>query len=308
MSARFDRVNLSLLAPPAALEAWSFEAILDARFEKFLDYWARERANNPNLPQYDVTSLHGNPGAWHQRADAYREGLVRQRVNEAVLATSLAFAIRGDLDVVAANYQTPRAVGESDDSLRLRAQLAWEALSRGGSYGGYEYDARSAAPADIADVAVHGHEVAGVSRGEVRIVVLGAAANGAAATSVLSRVRERVAPRHLRKVNDRVTIVAADIRPYAIDATLVIPRGADGATVRAAQYDRALAYAASRQKIGAPVTFAGVMAALGHDDAHLVLDIEMRAPWAGGTRAPIGGGPFEAPVCASIHLDWRVAA
>lgn len=311
MSARFDRVDLSAIAAPAALENWSFDAILDARFQAYLAIWAQERAQNPNLPLYDVTKLVSNPGAWHQRVDTLREGLLRQRVNEAVLATSLAFAEDTDLDVVAANYGCVRAAGESDGSLRLRAQLAWEALSRGGSYGGYEYDARSAAPADIADVAVYGHEVDGVDRGEVRIVVLCVNSDGATSEAVLRLVRNRVSPRNLRKVNDNVNVVAATIAPYEIDATIVVPHGADGAAVKDAQYLRAKAYAASRRMIGAPVTFGGVMAAIGHDDAGVVIDVEMRKPWSGAQNLSsvpaIGGGAFEAPICTGVKLYWRAA-
>jgi len=312
MSARFDRVDLSAIAAPAALETWSFDAILDARFQKFLEYWQAERVKDPSLPLYDVTALVGNPGAWHQRVDTFREGLLRQRVNEAVLATSLAFAEKTDLDVVAANYGCTRASGESDGSLRLRAQLAWEALSRGGSYGGYEYDARSAAPADIADVAVYGHEVDGVDRGEVRIVVLGVISSGVTPEAVLKLVRNRVSPRDVRKVNDNVNVVAATIAPYEIDATIVVPHGADGDSVRAAQLVRAKAYAESRRMIGAPVTFGGVMAAIGHDDAGVVVDVEMRAPWSGQQNLSavpaIGGGPFQAPVCGGVQLNWRIAS
>lgn len=306
MTARFDRVNLSAVPAPAALQPWSFEAILDARMQ---DLVARFTAAGIT---YDVGSLETDPGKILQEVDAFREGLVRQRVNEAVLATSLAFAQGADLDVRAADYNTARAAGEPDESLRLRAQLAWEALSRGGSYGGYEYDARSAAPAEIADVAVYGHEVAGVARGEVRIVVLGASGLGVTTPQVLALVRNRVSPRDLRKVNDNVNVVAAATARYPIDATLVLPHGADGNAVRDAQYIRALAYAASRQKIGAPVTFGGVMAAIGHSDANVIVDVEMRAPWAGAQNLshvpPIGGGPFEAPICTGVHLDWRAAA
>lgn len=306
MSARFDRVDLSALARPAALQTWSFEAILDARMQ---DLIARFTAAGVT---YDVGPLEIDPAKILQEVDAYREGLVRQRVNDAVLATSLAFATGADLDVVAANYGCTRAAGESDASLRLRAQLAWEALARGGSYGGYEYDARSAAPADIADVAVYGHEVAGVDRGEVRIVVLGVNASGMTPARVLQLVRDRVSPRDVRKVNDAVNVVGATIVPYQIDATIVVPHGADGNVVRDAQYVRALAYAESRRRIGAPVTFGGVMGAIGHDDAGVVVDVEMRAPWSGAQNLSsvpaIGGGPMQAPVCTGVKLYWRAAA
>ncbi len=307
MTTRFDRLNMSALAPPNALENWSFDGILAARFQKFLDYWSAERAKNPALPLYDVTKLRGNPGAWHQLADTFREGLVRQRINEAVLATSLAFAVKDDLDAVVANYNVARQTGETDDSLRLRGQLAWETLTIGGSYGGYEYWARTAAPADLADVRVYGNEIAGVAREEVCLVLLGAVGNGVVSQVIIDRVLAMF-PRAARKVNDRVTARQANLNLYEIDATLILPTGVSGQAVRDAQYARALAYAASRQMIGAPVTFPTLMGALGDDDAHLIVDVEMREPFTSASLAQIGGGPFDAPICTGVKLDWRAAA
>ena len=172
---RFDMVDLSAVARPDALELWSFDAILAARMNTLLGYWDEARAKDPSLPVFNVSALETDPIKILQRVDAFREGLVRQRVNEAVVSTFLLFAQGADLDARAAEYNTIRAIGETDASLRLRALLAWENLSIGGSFGGYEYQARSVAPSDILDCAVYGHDDApGVDRGEVRIVLLGA--------------------------------------------------------------------------------------------------------------------------------------
>jgi len=312
---RFDPVDMSAVPAPAALEEWTFDGILDARFGKFLDIWAQAVAADPTLPLYDVTKLRGNPVGFLQRADALREGLVRQRVNEAVQATFLLFAIGADLDARAAEYNTIRAPGETDASLRLRALLAWENLSIGGSFGGYEYQARSVAPADILDVAVYGHDDApGIQKGEVRIVALGAGGRGVTPPSLLARINQRFNGHDRRsvvKVNDRVTVMAANVPAYPIDATLVLPRGADPAVVLKSQRESAWKYAAYQHRIGGFVTPAGVLDAVGSDNPRLVLDVRMRAPFAGqidlSNPPVIGGGPFDAPVCSGVSLDYEVA-
>lgn len=301
---RFAQIDLSQIAPPAALDAWSLDAILAARMAD-----VRARLVAAGVP-YDAEALEPDAGRKLQEVDAYREGLLRQRVNDAVLSTYLLTAQGADLDVRAAEYHTLRATGEGDDSLRLRAWLAWEALSFGGSYGGYEYFARSAAPADILDVAVYGHEVAGVSRGEVRIVVLGVGGLGVTAPAVLTAIRAKF-PRHARKVNDLVNVVAARRDTYRVDATLVLPAGADGDAVLAAQRGQLARYVAARAVIAGSVSLGGLMGALGHDAPNVVLGVEMRAPYAGMVDvadAPlIGADPMAAPICTGVALDWRHA-
>lgn len=311
---RFDVVDIAAVATPAALEAWTFDAILDARFSTFLTYWAQAVAADPTLPMYDVTKLRGNPVGFTQRVDAFREGLLRQRVNEAVLATFLLFAVGADLDARAAEYNTFRAPGESDASLRLRALLAWENLSIGGSYGGYEYQARSVAPSEILDCAVFGHEAPGVPKGEVRIVVLGAGGRGVASPTLLAKVDQRFnGPdrRSVVKVNDKVVVVAANVPSYAIDATLVIPRGADPQVVLDAQRASAAQYAAYRHRIGGFVDAPGILDAIGSDNPRVVQSVKLRAPFTGpvdlSNPPKIGGGPYDAPYCSSISLDWEFA-
>jgi phage-related baseplate assembly protein len=314
MSARFDAVNLAALPAPAALDNWTFAAILQARQQYFLGtVWPGLQAANPSLPTYNVQGLESNPGFSLQSVDAYREGLVRTRVNEAVLATTLAYAAGDDLTVLAANVATMRQSGESDASLRQRAQLAWENLSIGGSYGGYRYLALSAAPQDIADVAVYGtNDAAGVAPGEVRIVVLGATANGQTSDALLAAVRAKVSPRSLRKVNDNVVVVAANVVNFTVDATLIVPHGADGAVVQAAKLSALNAYLATRQVIGGGVTYGSVMGALGSDSPNLVVDVQLTAPWNLAANpappAPIGGGPFDAPICSGVRLLWQAAS
>lgn len=289
----FATIDLSALPQPAAVQTWSLSAITQARLS---DFTARMAAAGI---AYDTSSLESEPAVKLQETGAYREGLVYQRINEAVLATSLAYATGDDLDVVAASMQTLRASGELDPSLRSRSQLAWEALSLGGSYGGYRYKALSAAPTDLADVAVYGAEVAGVSPGQVMIVCLGTATSGAPSPATLAAVRAAF-PRGNRKVNDQVVVRAALPALYSVDATLILSPGADPATVVAAQTKALNAFAAKRRAIGASVSSGNIEAVLGYNADGLVYDIEVRSP-----AATIGGDPFQAPILSGARILWR---
>ena len=288
----FAPLNLAALPPPAALETWAFSAIVAA---EMADFTARMVA--AGVP-YDVGALESDPARAVMETYAYREGLVRQRVNDAVLATSLANARGTDLDVVAANYGVIRATGELDPSVRLRAQLAWEALTLGGSYGGYRSKALNAAPTDLADVQVFGMETPGVGPGEVRIVCLGTNVSGLCSPAVLAAVRAAF-PRGSRKVNDFIHVVSADPAPYSVDATIVLAQGADPALVVAAQTSALNSFASARRAIGGYVSLDSVAAVLGHDSAGLVYDVVIRSP-----LARVGGGPFQAPILTGARVLW----
>lgn len=286
----FAAIDLSALPQPAAVQTWTLDAIVSARLS---DFTARMQAAGI---AYDTSGLESEPAVKLQETGAFREGLIYQRINEAVLATSLPYAQGDDLDVVAAAFQTFRAPGELDPSLRRRAQLAWEALSQGGSYGGYRYKALSAAPVDLADVAVYGSEVAGVSPGQVMIVCLGASASGLPSAGTLNLVRAAF-PRVNRKVNDQIVVRAATPAPYSVDATLILSPGADPATVVAAQTTALNTFAASRRAIGASVSAGNIEAVLGYSAAGLVYDIQVRSP-VGLT----GGDPFSAPLLTGARV------
>lgn len=311
---RFDAVDYSKLPFPDAIEPWTHQAILDARMQTYLAEWEAARALDPSLPPYDVQMMETDPAKRLQRTDAYREGIVRQRINEAVRATYLARALKNDLTDRSAEYLTLRADGETDEPLRKRAQLAWENLSIGGSYGGYAYQARSVAPVDIADVAVWGYEVHEASlfgskaildfpKGEVRVALLGSAGHGAVPAALISRVQATLSDRSRRKVNDRINVVQATLLPYVVSATLVLRRGATPETIVAAARKRAAAYGAATRTIGVEATRGGYFGALMAAEPGLVVDVELDTP-----AAAIGGGPCEAPILTGADINWRWAA
>lgn len=289
----FAPIDLSALPAPAVVQTWTFSGIVTARLA---DFTTRMQAAGI---AYDTSALESEPAVKLQETGAYREGLVYQRINEAAKATMLAFADKTDLDQVVAAMATERVGDETDASLRRRGQLAWEALSQGGSYGGYRYTALTADPVGLADVAVYGAEVPGVAPGQVMIVCLGATATGQPSPASLAAVAAAF-PRASRKTNDQIVVRPATMVPWSVDATLVLGDGVDPETVVAAQKKALSAFGAARRTIGASVAPGAVSAVLGYSAAGLVYDVEVRAP-----AALIGGAAFEAPILTGARVLWR---
>ncbi len=305
--AQFESINLATLPQPSAVSIPSLSAILAARMQYFQQLWAAAQASDPNLQNYDVADLASEPTVMLQTTDANREALVLSAINDAVLATNIAWAKGSNLDAIGNGlYATPRASGELDPAYQARIQLAWENQSCGGSYGGYKYQALSAAPVDLADVEVYGYNDAlGLQKGEVRIVCLGANPTGLPSASVLAAVRAacapsgRVAP---RKLNDLVNVVAVNPAYFNVSATLYLSQGADPSTVLATQLSSLATFLASRRVIGALIKSGDIEAVLGFNAPGLVQRADVRAP-----ATNVGGDPLSAPILLATNVGWAYA-
>lgn len=113
MSNGFAAVDLSSLPAPQVVEPLDFETVLAALKA---DFEARH-------PDYTAT-LESDPAMKLLEVAAYREVIVRQRVNDAAKAVMLAFATGSDLDHLGALVPVARNAGETDASYRGRIQLA----------------------------------------------------------------------------------------------------------------------------------------------------------------------------------------
>ena len=103
--------DLSSLPQPSVIEALSFEAIFG---ELQADFQSR-------YPQYSAL-LASDPAIKLLEVAAYREVLLRNRINAAAKASLLAFATGSDLDHLAAFYGVTRLAGEMDEALRACAR------------------------------------------------------------------------------------------------------------------------------------------------------------------------------------------
>ena len=106
-------------------------------------------ADPPNAAQYDVGNLEFDPIRITQENSTYFELMVRDRVNQAARACTLAFAVGGDLDAIASRYPggMPRLTGETDDAYWTRIWLSPNTLTQNGVYENYIFFAFTAAEA-----------------------------------------------------------------------------------------------------------------------------------------------------------------
>lgn len=219
-------IDLSQLPSPTIIEALDFEAIL-------IEVKAVMVAAFPEDMQSAVAAameLESEPLNIVAQAMAYREMLLRQRINEGAAACMLSHAIGDDLDNIAANLDTERliiteatdttdAVTESDEALRLRAQAAFEGMSVAGPSAAYEYFARSAS-GKVAAV-----RATSPAPAEVVIAILSSDGDGTASAELIATVQTSVNDEDTRPLGDRVTVQSAEIIEYVIDATLYLYPG-----------------------------------------------------------------------------------
>jgi phage-related baseplate assembly protein len=202
---------------------------------------------------------------------AYRETLVRERVNDAALATMLAYAEGSDLDQIGARYNVvrlqiapgnPSAVPpvpptmETDTDFRLRIQQSFEGLSVAGPAAAYRFHAMSADP-DVLHVGVSSPNPA-----EVLVVVLARSGDGTASGGLLAAVASAINDESVRPIGDRVTVQSAAIVSYAITAQLVLADDADGSLVLAASQAAVEAMVQARRRVGVLVPLSAIYAAL----------------------------------------------
>lgn len=148
-------IDLSQLPPPQVVETLSFEDLLEERKARLLELYPEEQRETIAR----ALELESEPIVMLLQENAYREMLLRQRINEAAQAVMVAYAIGSDLDQLGANNNTPRltiipedseaippveAVMESDADFRQRIPAAFEGMSVAGPTGAYEFHALSA--------------------------------------------------------------------------------------------------------------------------------------------------------------------
>ena len=200
---------------------------------------------------------------------AYRELVVRQRVNDAARAVMVAYAVGADLDALAALFGVERfvitpadpennipAVLESDDDLRRRMVLAPEGFSVAGPEGAYIYHALSAS-SDVLDASA-----TSPSPGEVVVSVLSRTGDGTAPAGTLAAVTAKLTDQGIRPLTDHVTVQSAAIVNFAIVATLYFFSGPDRSVVLATAQAQLDDYLATSRKLGRDITRAGIIAAL----------------------------------------------
>ena len=257
-------IDLSQLPVPTIIEALDFETILtDVKAVMVAAFPEDQRASVAA-----ALTLESEPLTIIAQAMAYRELLLRQRINEGAAACMLSHSTGDDLDNIAANLDTERlviteatdtadAVTESDEALRLRAQAAFEGMSVAGPSAAYEYFARSAS-GQVADA-----RATSPSPAEVVVAVLSTEGDGTASALLLDAVAAAVNDEEVRPLGDRVTVQSAEIVEYAIDATLYLYPGPESEPIINAAMASLKAFLANNdKKIGRDIVRSAISAAL----------------------------------------------
>ncbi len=295
----FAAIDLSQLPPPQIVEQIDFEQILAERKAYAVSLWPVEEqtqiAARLELESEPLTKL--------VQENAYRETVWRQRVNEACLANLLATARGTDLEQLAANFNVKRLVIqegnpsavppvprllESDDSLRERAQMAWEGLSTAGPRNSYIFHAR-AADGRVADATAESPSPA-----VAVVTVQSLLGDGTASPDLLALVNTYLSDEDRRPVADRLLVQGADILKYQIKAKLyLLSSGPESEPIVAAAEQRLLAYVHQRRRLGMEVSESAVHAAL-HVEGVRKVELE---DWV-----DIVATKAQAPFCTEVNV------
>mgnify|MGYP005842491107 CR=1 FL=1 len=273
-------INLEDLPPPDVLEHKSFQEI----YQELLQVFAAL------APEYRLF-LHSDPAIKVLQAFAYREYLVRGRINTVAEAVMVARATGADLDNLVAFFGVRRLDGETDKRLRARYSLASEALSVAGPVNAYKYHAFTAS-VSIKDVGISSPKP-----GYVLVTLLGEDGTGEVSTEVINKVREALNADDVRPLTDTVSVRSARIVSYNVSARLVLLPGPAADTVLENAQRNVERYTASRHRINSEVTLSGLMSAL-HVEG--VQQVELDAP----SDLPLQPSDGEALFANSIEVDY----
>ena len=195
--------DLASLPTPAVIEPLSFETIFSELQTEF----------QSRYPDYSAL-LASDPAVKLLEVAAYREVLLRNRINAAAKASLLVFATGSDLDHLAAFYGVTRLMDETDEALRLRTRQRIIGFANAGGAAHYRFWALSASP-EVADVEVDSPEP-----GRVRISVLAKDEADTVPGAVLDAVRAVVLGHDIRVLTDTVEVVPAELIPVTVAARI----------------------------------------------------------------------------------------
>ena len=195
--------ELAGLPTPQVLETLRFETVFDALLRDF----------QVRYPQYSAL-LASDPVIKLIEVAAYRELLLRARINEAARANLLAFAVGHDLEHLGAFYGVTRLPQEQDDPLRRRIRARIMGFANAGGAAHYRYWALSASP-EVADVAVDSP-----GPGRVRISVLPTGHSDTVPEALLDTVRATVLRDDVRVLTDTVEVVPVSLVPVTVAAQI----------------------------------------------------------------------------------------
>ncbi|MFG1318000.1 baseplate J/gp47 family protein [Xanthobacter autotrophicus] len=198
------QADLAGLPPAQAIEELDHQAIVDQMLADFTARWNVLRDANPDLPAIDVLGLESEPIVKQVEGSAFRETLLRARINDAIRSNLLFYAKDADQDHLVIFYDVLRMLGESNAAVQSRTILAIQGRSPGGPEARYRAIAR-AADVRVADAAVYriGRDPT------IHIAIYATDNDGVADATLLAKVAAAVNDPSVRLVNDAIIVGTA---------------------------------------------------------------------------------------------------
>jgi phage-related baseplate assembly protein len=261
---RFTAINLSGLTPPDIIETLDYEAIVKDMRDDLV-------ARFPAIA--GVIDLESEPARKLIEAFAYREMMLRARINDASRAVLLASSYGTNLDHLAALFATQRMkvedengnlVDEDDDRLRRRVQLAPDAFSVAGPEGAYVYHALSAATWARDATAIM------TSPGRVRVTMLREGADPVPRVSEREAVRVSLINNDVRPLTDMVEVAGPRVHRATIEAKLTLYPGPDGNVVQSRAIAAITAWVEANRMLGMNLRRSAIFSKLHQEGVHSV--------------------------------------
>lgn len=296
--------DLSALAAPDIIETLDYESILAERKATLVSLY-------PSDEQSDIEAtlaLESEPAVKQLEENAYREVLLRNRINDAAKAVMIKYANDNDLDNLAANFDVKRltiteaddtavppvdAVLESNDDLRNRIPRSLAALSVAGPTAAYKYHALSA------DGRVLDAGITSPSPMHVLVSIVSRTGDGTAEADLISIVDAALNDEDVRPLCDIVTVQSAEIVNYQITAKLYVSKNTDKQLTIAAAVAAAQAYATAKHKTDKDIARSAIFAAL-HQTG--VVSVELTLP-----ATDISIDKSQASYCTGITITAETA-
>jgi phage-related baseplate assembly protein len=241
----FTAIDLSKLPAPKVIEELNYETIFQNILNDFL-------VRNPNYS----TLLESDPAIILLQVFAYRELLIRNRINEAAKATMLSYAIDTDLENLAAFYGVKKLTGETDDRLRQRTQLALEGFSTTGPAGAYMFHALSISN-EVKSVSVKSP-----NPGEVLVTILSNNSDGTASDQLINLILKKLTDDDIRPLTDHVIVQKSEIINYSVEAIITAYPGPSSAVVGIEARAELEKFVNQRHAIGQVIAISGIYDAL----------------------------------------------
>ncbi|WP_264328560.1 baseplate assembly protein [Wolbachia endosymbiont (group A) of Andrena hattorfiana] len=162
--------------------------------------------------------VESDPAVKIMEVAAWRELLLRERINEAVESNLLKFAVGEDLDNLAEFYGVERQKEEEDERFRKKVKAKIKGWSTCGSKEYYRYHALSA------DSRVKDALVESPIPGKVQISILSTqlSTTGIALEELLEIVKKQVTRDDIRVLTDTVTVIGCNITEIDIHSRMSI--------------------------------------------------------------------------------------